>query len=250
MRIHGTNVVPESLREFGIDANVIKTHTYDLNIARNLERIEIGGSCIWGIQASDNTCQIDIRVNDQLRDPLPFRNGMYIRGIPYSRLYVSNEVQVDKSITIMYAAETVDNIQIENPASNLNEMTILGEVDVNVLNQPIEVEFLAPPDVNATVVSMPWQNHVYAATNTTITPNNWFCLTLGTPGTYGVYFLRADPGNVGPIHVVKIFGAVVGFPLFPGDALSLNVDSAAIPCVYNPNATPEILHYMLSEKHV
>ncbi|GAJ10920.1 unnamed protein product, partial [marine sediment metagenome] len=50
--------------EFGTGANILKTRTFGLTVARDLEQIEIGGSCIWAIAATSLTAWIDVRVND------------------------------------------------------------------------------------------------------------------------------------------------------------------------------------------
>jgi|LGVF01.1.fsa_nt_gb hypothetical protein len=124
MRIYGKNVVPDAPLEFGIEANIVKTRVIDLGIARNLECQEIGGSCLWGIDASNNTCYVDARLNDQLRDPVRVRNGFFIRGVPFSRLYLTNPAQAGLSITLFFAAENADNIQVENPSGMFNEVDL------------------------------------------------------------------------------------------------------------------------------
>lgn len=111
--------------EFGLDANILKTRTFNLTAARNLEQIEIGGSCLWAIDATSLTASIDIYINDQLRDPVTFQQGMFIRGIPFSRLYVSHAAQAGETITIFFAREQeVRNIEIVNPSIAFNNINI------------------------------------------------------------------------------------------------------------------------------
>ena len=112
-------------REFGQGANIIKTRTFDLAVARNLEAIDIGGSCLWAIAASSLTAIIDVYINDQLRDPITFSQGMFIRGIPFSRLFVSHAAQPGETITLMFAVEEdVRNIQIINPTLAFNQINV------------------------------------------------------------------------------------------------------------------------------
>lgn len=114
-----------SPREFGIGANILKTRTFDLTNARDLEQIEIGGSCIWAIAATSLTAQIDLRINDQLRDPLTFQQGMFLRGIPFSRLYVSHAAQAGETITIFFAVEAeISNIEVVNPSIGFNNINV------------------------------------------------------------------------------------------------------------------------------
>jgi len=118
-------------REFGIGANILKTRTFDLTNARDLEQIEIGGSCIWAMSASSLSASIDIRINDQLRDPLTFQQGMFVRGIPFSRVYVSHAAQVGATITIFFAVEQdVRNIEIINPSTQFNNINV-GEITID-----------------------------------------------------------------------------------------------------------------------
>lgn len=137
MRIYGRNPKPVAIDEFGLDANILKTRTIDLGVARTLECHEIGGTCLWGIEATNNTCYIDIRLNDQLRDPIRVRNGFFIRGVSFSRLYLTNPAQVGNQITLFFAAEGVNNIQVENPSGMydnlvLNKSTVYwNQDDVN-----------------------------------------------------------------------------------------------------------------------
>lgn len=112
-------------KEFGIGANILKTRTFALDVARDLEQIDIGGSCIWAMAASSLTASIDIRINDQLRDPLTFQQGMFIRGVPFSRVYVSHDAQVGATITLFFAVEQdVRNIEIINPSTQFNNVNI------------------------------------------------------------------------------------------------------------------------------
>jgi len=121
-----------SPREFGVGANILKTRTFDLANARDLEQIEIGGSCIWAITATSLTAQIDIRINDQLRDPLTFQQGMFVRGIPFSRVYVSHSAQPAETITLFFAVEQdIRNIEVVNPSTQFNNVNV-GTIDNDI----------------------------------------------------------------------------------------------------------------------
>ena len=119
-------------REFGIGANIVKTRTFNLTAARNLETVDIGGSCLWAIAATSLGATIDIYINDQLRDPITFSQGMFVRGIPFSRLYVSHAAQAGETITLFFAVEEdVQNIQIVNPSLAFTEVTITKSINYN-----------------------------------------------------------------------------------------------------------------------
>ena len=124
-RLYPENFEGTAPIEFGIGANILKTRTFNLTNARDLELIDIGGSCLWAVTASSLGAQIDIRINDQLRDPVTFQQGMFIRGVPFSRLYVSHAAQAGESITIFFAREQeVRNIEIVNPAIAFTEVNL------------------------------------------------------------------------------------------------------------------------------
>ena len=112
-------------KEFGIDANILKVRRFNLTNARMLEQIEIGGSCLWAIAATSLTANIDLRINTQQSDPLTFQQGMFIRGIPFSRLFVSHAAQAGETITLFFAVEEdTRNIQIVNPSLAFNQINV------------------------------------------------------------------------------------------------------------------------------
>ena len=130
-RIFPRSFEGQAPKEFGMDANILKTRTFTLTVARSLEEIEVGGSCIWAISASSLQANIDIYINDQLRDPVTFRQGMFIRGIPFSRVFVSHAAQAGATITIFFAVEEeVNNIQIVNPSLAYNEVNVTKSTQV------------------------------------------------------------------------------------------------------------------------
>ena len=119
-------------REFGTDVNIVKTRTFTLTVARNLEAIDVGGSCLWAIAATSLTANIDVYINDQLRDPVNFSQGMFIRGIPFSRLFVSHAAQPGENITLFFAVEKdVKNIQIVNPSLAFNQINVTKAGNIN-----------------------------------------------------------------------------------------------------------------------
>lgn len=115
-RFYPIDRVSGALPEFGIDANSLKTITFDLTDARNLQQYEIGGSVLWAIDSTNASATMQIRLNDQLRDPIPVSIGLFIKGVRFSRIFVSNTAQAGESITLLYCTEEFNNIAIENPS--------------------------------------------------------------------------------------------------------------------------------------
>lgn len=124
-QIYPVNFEGNAPPEFGIGANVIKTKYYDLTNARDLARDEIGGTALWCVTASSLTAYIDVYFNDQQRDPVRFRLGMFIRGTAFSRIYTSHAAQAGEYLTLLHVREEiVTKFEIANPAQNYNWVSI------------------------------------------------------------------------------------------------------------------------------
>lgn len=191
-------------QEFGIGANVLKIRTFDLTVARNLEQIEIGGSCIWAVAATSLNAVIDFRVNDQLRDPLPFQQGMFVGGIPFSRVYASHAAQPGETITVFFAVEEdIAQIRIVNPSLAFNE-------------------------VNLTKAAVFWSDGDFVAV-----PGN--SLVLAANANRRVLYLSSLITN---IHILRIGAAPAaadnGTPLAPGETMIIEVYAAIR--TFNPGA--------------
>jgi len=140
--------------EFGIEANALKTIRIPLDNARDLVAFEIGGTCLWAQAASDLAAQVDIRFNDQLRDAMAISQGFFIRGVPFSRIYVSNTAQAGKWITLFYTVEDKDNIQIVNPSTQFNNVQadIISSITLAV-NQTKATVFSSSANVAIAAIS-------------------------------------------------------------------------------------------------
>lgn len=129
--------------EYGIDAGTVKIKTINLAVARvTPQRIELAGSVLWAVTATSITALVNVALGDAMLsgDPLPVRQGFFVRGIRFSRLYITNTAQAAETITIMMAEEGPDNIQIENPAVMYSEMSL---IKATVLDTLIDVSMAA-----------------------------------------------------------------------------------------------------------
>lgn len=202
-RLYPDNFEGQAPKEFGIGANILKTRTFALDNARDLEQIDIGGSCIWAIAATSLGAEIDVRVNDQLRDPVTFQQGMFIRGIPFSRLYVSHDAQAGETITIFFAKEQdVKNIEVVNPAIafteiNLTKSTLFADAVDVVIGAAAQGTLLAANANRRTAYITSLSTNVHTV----------------RVGTWGV-------------------GAARGMALAPGETLA--IDTTYLIMAYNP----------------
>jgi len=113
--------------EYGIDANAVKLKTIDLTLARGTpQRIEIAGSMIWAVSATSLSALMTIYIGDAMlsSDGLPVGQGFFLRGIRFSRLYITNTAQAGETITLVVVDEGPDNIQIENPMITAQLVTL------------------------------------------------------------------------------------------------------------------------------
>jgi len=125
VREFGYNPQAEAPPEYGIEANVVKSRRVNLSRARvTPECLEIGGSLLWAVDATSVTATCNIALNDQRNDFFPVSAGLFIRGVRFSRIFLTNTAQANQSITFIYAAEGPGNIQVENPASQFSEVTL------------------------------------------------------------------------------------------------------------------------------
>lgn len=113
-----------AIPEYGIDTNCLKSKLFDLSVARNLVEIPIGGNVLWSMEATSRTAYLDVYLNDQLRDPIRYRLGLFIRGVPFSRIFVTNAAQAGETITLFYAVEEIGKIEIENPSLRFTEIDV------------------------------------------------------------------------------------------------------------------------------
>jgi len=196
-------------REFGMAANILKTRTFNLTVARDLEQVEVGGSCLWAITATSLTANINIRVNDQLRDPVTFQQGMFIRGIPFSRLYVSHAAQPGETITLFFAAEQdVRNIEITNPSIAFNNINV---TKATVFDSVADVAMGAA--AQTLVIAANAARRVLYITN-----------LLGNPSTLRIGDAAA--------------AAARGTPLTPGDTMTIETTEAVY--AWNPGAIQSV----------
>lgn len=207
-RLFPENYEGEAPQEFGQGANILKTRTFALDNARDLEQIEIGGSCLWAIDATSLTASIDIRVNDQLRDPVSFQQGMFIRGIPFSRIYISHEAQAGETITLFFAREAdVRNIEIVNPSIAFNNINL----------------------TKATVLETITDVAMIGVATTQI---------LAANAARRVAYITNLLGNVQTLRVGDLNAAATrGTPLAPGDTITIETTEAIF--AYKPVAGNE-----------
>lgn len=105
---------------------VYKTLTIDLSQSRWAEERTITGTYVYILESTDMNANLDIQFNEIFRSKINFTKGRGIR-CPFYRIYISNEAQAGKTITLA--------IGIESPTFEIFDkgkaLGITGTVDVN-----------------------------------------------------------------------------------------------------------------------
>lgn len=155
--------------EFADRANRVGTIQLDLGTARDNKEIDIAGTMLWAIDASDLDASIDVKFNDQIGTGVTVERGFFLRGVAFNQLYVTNSAQAGKTIKLFYAVEGRDNIQIENPL---------------VAFQNVKID----------------QGDTYTGSGDT-NINDATTDTIAADGTRREITIQADDGNTGPLFV-------------------------------------------------
>lgn len=112
--------------EWGLDPNAVKVVTVPLAVARvtPVKFESLNGSVIWAVRASSLTALCEIRLQNERNDPIPFGAGQFIRGVRYSRVFITNVAQAGEWIQFLVAKETPTRLQIENPSIYYNVVNL------------------------------------------------------------------------------------------------------------------------------
>jgi len=82
-----------------------KSVVIDLSISRADELFWMTGNYIVAIDASNDSAQIDIKINSSQNDAITFKKYREVRKHPFDRVYLTNTAQSGISITILYAID-------------------------------------------------------------------------------------------------------------------------------------------------
>ncbi len=125
-RIYPQSFEGASPPEFGIDANTVKVRTINLAVAHGTpHRIDMGGNFIWVVNASSlaATCQLFLGDASLSGSGFPIGQGFFMRGIRFSRVFITNLAQAGESLTLLYGVDMSDTVSIENPSIAYSSVT-------------------------------------------------------------------------------------------------------------------------------
>lgn len=138
----------QSPDEFGRPAPRFGILTIPLDNARELEEYTIGGNILWCITATSLGKLCEVTFQDYTSARVPYGQGQFIGGIPYSRIYVSNEAQPGESITFLYAVESgQQGLRIDNPLQDAGNVVISDPGTAASINTPARQTLTTSPAI-------------------------------------------------------------------------------------------------------
>lgn len=202
----------EAAERFGARAQTVQIVTIDLSTAQTLKELKMTGNTVWALDATSNAAALTVRFNEQSGQGVTFKKGMFLKGINFDRVFVTNTAQSGATITLLVAVEGDQLIAIENAAETLSSVNL---VKASSADSVADVSITATSTV--LVAAAASTRHELLITNLAA---NTQTMRIGDSGA----------------------GATNGIPLAPGQTLILSTSAAIY--AYNPGASAETLAVM------
>lgn len=204
---------------FGRDQSSVRKIRFDLSVARSSVEINLTGNVFWVINASALGELAQVSFNEEFSggDALPVGQGLYISGIKYSKIYLTNVAAAGGFIDVVYTVTGTDLLTINNPIDDS-----LANVTVDVGDAIASAAHISTAAATVTLIS---------AANT-----NRRRITISS--------LSTNTANIqiGPATI----GAGDGLILEPGDSFTIESTAA----VYYYTATAAQTLSILEERSV
>lgn len=190
----------QSPEEFGRAASRIGIVTIPLDNARQQQEFTIGGTMLWAINASTIGAQLTVQFQDYTSAEIPYSKGLSIRGVRYSKLYLTNEAQAGEFITLLYAVEAEGGLQIDNPLQDADAANITG-IDPGVVLPVSESDYfdtfdsLADQSMSTTPAQIVAASSVKRELILQADANNTDDIIIGDSGIGTANGIRIAPGQ-------------------------------------------------------
>lgn len=96
-------------RAYQYKDKALTVNTYDLSSSRNDSAIFTAGNLIYVADATDATANASIKFGSTSNPAVPILGGTVIRGMPFDNLFISNDAQSGKSLTLVIATDHPDD---------------------------------------------------------------------------------------------------------------------------------------------
>lgn len=110
--------------DYAAEANRVSVITHELGHACEFKSLDIGGTLLWVIDASSNVAELEWRYRNSGDTPIPLRRGTMIRGVAFRNPIICHENLPGEWIKILYADESLGNIQVENYAAAFTDVNL------------------------------------------------------------------------------------------------------------------------------
>ena len=174
-----------------------------LENARDNEEMVFTGNYIYGLEASSNTANLDVRLNEKFRGTVNILKGRGIRA-PFYRFYLSNAAQSGQSITLVVGIEAEQFEVIDN----LTAISVSGTLTIIEQN-------LADGWDNSGTVSNPAANQTLNDTGqlTAGIYDFLFYAASNVSGTCDFLIQHRDAPNTGNVKTQRVWGPTA----YPGN---------------------------------
>lgn len=119
---NGGKVIIPSVEE---RATELRAFTIDLSVARTEAPLvlNLSGNWLYCRQATPSTAQATIQFNTQRGDGIPFGLGFLVKGLPFTRLYLTNSAQAGATLTLFYSDDS--RMEIINPSAEIQQVGVV-----------------------------------------------------------------------------------------------------------------------------
>lgn len=118
--IEATAVTP-----FASEISQLRTLKIPLDNKQTMVKFPATGTFLWAQDASDLTASLSIAFQNQDSDnAVTVSRGMFMGGVKFDQLWISNDAQAGKYITLVFGVEKAGQVRVVNPDSSFSDVTV------------------------------------------------------------------------------------------------------------------------------
>lgn len=107
---------PQNSLSSGFQSPNVNVYTIDLSVVRESFEITLTGNVFWVQNGTDLTSTADIAFgsNSQVGNKFSVSKGLFIRGVNFTSIFVTNTSQAAKTLTIITVNDASNTFNVEN----------------------------------------------------------------------------------------------------------------------------------------